>query len=161
MKKTNAIRILESKKIKYEEIEYDASKGISGVDVAISTGENPQNVYKTLVTISNKKEYFVFIIPVVNELDLKKAASASNSKKIEMLLQRDLLGLTGYVHGGCSPIGMKKLFKTFIDESAKDKEYIFVSGGKIGVQIKINPQDLINIVKACLLYTSPSPRDRG
>ncbi len=148
MKKTNAIRILESKKIKYEEIEYDASKGISGVDVAISTGENPQNVYKTLVTISNKKEYFVFIIPVVNELDLKKAASASNSKKIEMLLQRDLLGLTGYVHGGCSPIGMKKLFKTFIDESAKDKEYIFVSGGKIGVQIKINPQDLINIVKA-------------
>lgn len=148
MKKTNAIRILESKKIKYEEIEYDASKGISGVDVAISTGENPQNVYKTLVTISNKKEYFVFIIPVVNELDLKKAASVSNSKKIEMLLQRDLLGLTGYVHGGCSPIGMKKLFKTFIDESAKDKEYIFVSGGKIGVQIKINPQDLINIVKA-------------
>lgn len=148
MKKTNAIRILESKKIKYEEIEYDASKGISGVDVAISTGEDPQNVYKTLVTISNKKEYFVFIIPVVNELDLKKAASASNSKKIEMLLQRDLLGLTGYVHGGCSPIGMKKLFKTFIDESAKDKEYIFVSGGKIGVQIKINPQDLINIVKA-------------
>lgn len=148
MKKTNAIRILESMKIKYEEIEYDASKGISGVDVAISTGENPQNVYKTLVTISNKKEYFVFIIPVVNELDLKKAASASNSKKIEMLLQRDLLGLTGYVHGGCSPIGMKKLFKTFIDESAKDKEYIFVSGGKIGVQIKINPQDLINIVKA-------------
>ncbi|MDK9580558.1 Cys-tRNA(Pro) deacylase [Sneathia sanguinegens] len=148
MKKTNAIRILESKKIKYEEMEYDASKGISGVDVAISTGENPQNVYKTLVTISNKKEYFVFIIPVVNELDLKKAASVSNSKKIEMLLQRDLLGLTGYVHGGCSPIGMKKLFKTFIDESAKGKEYIFVSGGKIGVQVKINPQDLINIVKA-------------
>lgn len=148
MKKTNAMRILDSKKISYDEIEYDTSKGISGVDVAISTGENPQNVYKTLVTISNKKEYFVFIIPVVNELDLKKAASASNSKKIEMLLQRDLLGLTGYVHGGCSPIGMKKLFKTFIDESAKDKEYIFVSGGKIGVQIKINPQDLINIVKA-------------
>lgn len=148
MKKTNAMRILDSKKIKYSKIEYDTSKGISGVDVALSSGEDPEYVFKTLVTYSNKKEYFVFVIPSIYELDLKKAAIVSNSKKIDMLAQKDLLPLTGYIHGGCSPIGMKKLFKTFIHESAKDKEYIFVSGGMIGLQIKINPNDLISLIEA-------------
>ena len=148
MKKTNAMRILDSKKVKYEEIEYDTSKGISGVDVALNTGEDPEYVFKTLVTFSNKKEYFVFVIPSIYELNLKKAANAVGAKKIDMLAQKDLLPLTGYIHGGCSPIGMKKLFKTFIHESAKDKEYIFVSGGKVGLQVKINPHNLIDLINA-------------
>lgn len=148
MKKTNAMRILDSKKIQYEEINYDTKGGISGIDVAIKTGENPEYVFKTLVTYSKEKENYVFVIPSLNELDLKKAANITNSKKIDMLSKKDLLPLTGYIHGGCSPIGMKKLFKTFIHESAKDKEYIYVSGGKIGIQLKINPNDLLKITNA-------------
>lgn len=148
MKKTNAMRILDSNKIKYQEIEYDASEGLSGLDVAMNTGENPLNVYKTLVTESKDKEHYVFVVPATKELDLKKAANVSNEKKIDMILQKELLPLTGYIHGGCSPVGMKKLFKTFVDESAKDKEYIFVSGGKVGTQVKINPDDLIKVINA-------------
>lgn len=146
MKKTNAMRILDSKKIEYSEIEYDASSGISALDVAKSTGEDPSTIYKTLVTISREKEHFVFVVPAEKELDLKKAATAAGTKNIEMIPQKELLPLTGYVHGGCSPLGMKKEFKTFLDASAKDKEYIFISGGKIGVQIKINPDELIGAI---------------
>lgn len=146
MKKTNAMRILDSKKINYNEIEYDASSGISALDVAKSTGEDPSRIYKTLVTVSREKEHFVFVVPAEKELDLKKAASAAETKNIEMIPQKELLPLTGYVHGGCSPVGMKKEFKTFLDSSASGKDYIFISGGKIGVQIKINPDDLLNAI---------------
>lgn len=146
MKKTNAMRILDSKKIEYSEIEYDASSGISALNVAKSTGEDPSTIYKTLVTVSREKEHFVFVVPSEKELDLKKAATAAGTKNIEMIPQKELLPLTGYVHGGCSPVGMKKEFKTFLDSSAKDKEYIFISGGKIGIQIKINPNDLVGAI---------------
>lgn len=146
MKKTNAMRILDSKKIEYSEIEYDASSGISALDVAKSTGEDPSTIYKTLVTVSREKEHFVFVVPAEKELDLKKAATAAGTKNIEMIPQKELLPLTGYVHGGCSPVGMKKEFETFLDSSAKDKEYIFISGGKIGIQIKINPDDLVGAI---------------
>lgn len=145
MKKTNAMRLLDADNINYEIKEYSKDNGISGVDVAKTLNEDPELVFKTLVTQS-KDENYVFVIPVAEELDLKKAAKVSSEKKIEMLAQKDLLKKTGYIHGGCSPIGMKKLFKTFIDESAQNREYIYVSGGKIGMQVKINPLDLVNLI---------------
>lgn len=148
MKKTNAMRLVEAAGVDYEEFEYDASLGISGTDVARTLNEDEKMVFKTLVTETNKGEYFVFIVPVAMELDLKKAAKVAGAKKVDMLKQRDLLPLTGYVHGGCSPIGMKTKLKTFIDESAMDKEYIYVSGGKIGLQIKLSPADLIKLTDA-------------
>lgn len=148
MKKTNAMRLLDAAGVKYEEFEYDASLGISGTDVAHTLNEDVNMVFKTLVTETNKGEHFVFIVPVAMELDLKKAAKAAGAKKVDMLKQRDLLPLTGYVHGGCSPIGMKTKLKTFIDVSAMDKEYIYVSGGKVGLQIKLSPADLIELTDA-------------
>lgn len=148
MKKTNAMRLVEAGGVDYEEFEYDASLGISGTDVARTLNEDVNMVFKTLVTETNKGEHFVFIVPVAMELDLKKAAKAAGAKKVDMLKQRDLLPLTGYVHGGCSPIGMKTKLKTFIDASAMDKEYIYVSGGKIGLQIKLSPEDLVKLTDA-------------
>ena len=148
MKKTNVMRLIEAAGVKYEEFEYDASLGISGTDVARTLNEDVNMVFKTLVTETNKGEHFVFIVPVAMELDLKKAAKAAGAKKVDMLKQRDLLPLTGYVHGGCSPIGMKTKLKTFIDASAMDKEYIYVSGGKIGLQIKLSPEDLVKLTNA-------------
>lgn len=148
MKKTNAMRLVEAAGVDYEEFEYDASLGISGTDVARTLNEDVNMVFKTLVTETNKGEHFVFIVPVAMELDLKKAARAAGAKKVDMLKQRDLLPLTGYVHGGCSPIGMKTKLKTFIDASAMDKEYIYVSGGKVGLQIKLSPADLIKLTDA-------------
>ncbi|MBS5945720.1 MAG: Cys-tRNA(Pro) deacylase [Peptoniphilus harei] len=144
MKKTNAMRILESENINFEIIEYSTKDGIGGVDVAEKLGEDKNRVFKTLVTEAKDGEHFVFVVPVSSELDLKKAAKASNSKKIEMIPQKKLLPLTGYVHGGCSPIGMKKYFKTFIDSSAEDLDFFYVSGGKVGMQIKVNPKELIS-----------------
>lgn len=148
MKKTNAMRLLDAAGVKYEEFEYDASLGISGTDVARTLNEDVNMVFKTLVTETNKGEHFVFIVPVAMELDLKKAAKAAGAKKVDMLKQKDLLPLTGYVHGGCSPIGMKTKLKTFIDASAMDKEYIYVSGGKVGLQIKLSPEDLVKLTDA-------------
>lgn len=148
MKKTNAMRLIEAAGVDYEEFEYDASLGISGTDVARTLNEDVKMVFKTLVTETNKGEHFVFIVPVAMELDLKKAAKAAGAKKIDMLKQKDLLPLTGYVHGGCSPIGMKTKLKTFIDASAMDKEYIYVSGGKVGLQIKLSPEDLVKLTDA-------------
>ena len=148
MKKTNAMRLIEAAGVDYEEFEYDASLGISGTDVARTLNEDVNMVFKTLVTETNKGEHFVFIVPVAMELDLKKAAKASGAKKVDMLKQKDLLPLTGYVHGGCSPIGMKTKLKTFIDASAMDKEYIYVSGGKVGLQIKLSPEDLVKLTDA-------------
>ena len=146
MKKTNAIRILESENIDFEIIEYSTKDGIGGVDVAEKLGEDKDRVFKTLVTESKEGENFVFVVPVSSELDLKKAAKASGSKKVEMIPQKKLLPLTGYVHGGCSPVGMKKEFKTFIDSSAENLDFFYVSGGKVGMQIKLNPKELVNLI---------------
>lgn len=146
MKKTNAMRILESENIDFEIIEYSTEDGIGGVDVAEKLGEDKERVFKTLVTESKERENFVFVVPVSSELDLKKAAKASGSKKIEMIPQKKLLPLTGYVHGGCSPVGMKKEFKTFIDSSAENLDFFYVSGGKVGMQIKLNPKELVNLI---------------
>ena len=146
MKKTNAMRILESENIDFEIIEYSTKDGIGGVDVAEKLGEDKDRVFKTLVTESKERENFVFVVPVSSELDLKKAAKASASKKVEMIPQKKLLPLTGYVHGGCSPVGMKKEFKTFIDSSAENLDFFYISGGKVGMQIKLNPKELVNLI---------------
>ncbi|MDU6743159.1 Cys-tRNA(Pro) deacylase [Peptoniphilus harei] len=146
MKKTNAMRILESENIDFEIIEYSTKDGIGGVDVAEKLGEDKDRVFKTLVTESKEGENFVFVVPVSSELDLKKVAKASGSKKVEMIPQKKLLPLTGYVHGGCSPVGMKKEFKTFIDSSAENLDFFYVSGGKVGMQIKLNPKELVNLI---------------
>ncbi|KAA9014490.1 Cys-tRNA(Pro) deacylase [Niallia endozanthoxylica] len=141
--KTNAMRILDAKKIDYGMKIYDASDGkIDGVSVAQKVNRDPKEVYKTLVTQGTKSIY-VFVIPVEAELDLKKAAKAANEKKIDMIAVKDIQKLTGYIRGGCSPVGMKKQYPTFIEMCAEALEEMVVSGGKIGVQIEIKPQDLI------------------
>lgn len=144
--KTNAIRALEQKKIAFKFHDYSSSGAISGVEVAAAIGENVEKVFKTLVTVGKTGAHYVFVIPAAEELDLKKAAKAAGEKNIEMVKSKELLPLTGYIHGGCSPVGMKKLFPTFIDDSAKEKQSIIVSGGKIGFQVELNPSDLKKIV---------------
>nr|QIM10783.1 Cys-tRNA(Pro)/Cys-tRNA(Cys) deacylase [uncultured Alphaproteobacteria bacterium] len=134
--KTNAMRKLDSMKIPYKEYVY--SHAISGIEVATELGENPKQVFKTLVTVAKSGAHYVFLVPVAEELDLKKAAATVGEKAIDMLKSKDLLGLTGYVHGGCSPIGMKKFFQTVIHHSASDFETIIFSGGKIGFQIEVS-----------------------
>lgn len=146
--KTNAIRIVEQAKIKYQIHTYDPELAISCKEVADILSQDIFSVFKTLVTISKSKEHYVFVLPGEYELDLKKAAKVSNEKYIEMIPQKDLLPLTGYIHGGCSPLGMRKQFKTFIDSSALTFDNIFVSGGKRGLQIEINPQELANLINA-------------
>ena len=142
--KTNCMRVLESKKISYTPHLYEADPSLSGEDIARILGEEPSQVFKTLVTTGKPQQYYVFVIPVNAELNLKKAATVSKEKSISMIKQKELLALTGYVHGGCSPIGMKKPFSTFIHESALDIDKIFVSAGKVGLQIELAPQDLIS-----------------
>jgi Cys-tRNA(Pro)/Cys-tRNA(Cys) deacylase len=144
--KTNVMRIIEQRKIEYNSHDYSGTGAVSGIEVAEALNENPENVFKTLVTVGKSGEHFVFVVPVNGELDLKKAAKTVGEKKIEMIKSKDLLPLTGYVHGGCSPIGMKKSFKTIINESAKDKEKIFFSAGKIGCQIEMKVEDLGKII---------------
>lgn len=146
MQKTNAIRLLDSKKIKYELFEYPTDGNIDAISVANLLNENPAQVFKTLVTISNSNINYVFVVPGNGELDLKKAAKLVGEKSIEMIAQKNLLPLTGYIHGGCSPIGMKKAFKTIIDDSARNYEEIFVSAGKVGMQVKINTNELASLV---------------
>jgi Cys-tRNA(Pro)/Cys-tRNA(Cys) deacylase len=147
MSKTNAIRILESHKIKFDTVSYEVDEDdLSGETVAVKAGANPETVFKTLVCVGDKTGHIVFCIPVTQELNLKKAATASGNKKVEMIKLKDLLPLTGYIRGGCSPIGMKKLFLTYIDETAQIFENIFVSAGVRGTQVKLNPDDLIKIV---------------
>ncbi len=145
MKKTNAMRILDKEKVNYSVVEYEVGEDVGGENVANKLGEDVSRVFKTLVTMSNTNEHFVFLVAVNHELDLKLCAKAASVKKIEMIAMKDLLKTTGYIRGGCSPIGMKTKFKTFIDKSCEDKDYIYISGGKIGMQIKINPKDLIRI----------------
>lgn len=148
MNKTNAIRQLDTNKIKYEIFEYPVDGPLDAISVASYLKEDPKQVFKTLVTVSATKINYVFVVPGDRELDLKKAAKAVNEKSIEMIPQKELLPLTGYIHGGCSPIGMKKTFKTIIDESAIQFNDIYVSAGRIGMQIKINPNNLINLINA-------------
>ena len=144
--KTNVMRILEQKKVAYKSYEYGDTEAISGVEVAGVLGENPNQVFKTLVTVGASKINYVFMIPVHMELDLKKAAKAVGEKSISMIKSKELLPLTGYIHGGCSPIGMKKQFRTVIHISAADFETILFSGGKIGFQVEVSPEDLKKVV---------------
>ncbi|MDW5298882.1 MAG: Cys-tRNA(Pro) deacylase [Sedimentibacter sp.] len=147
--KTNAMRILDSMNIEYDYMTYECEDGkIDGVSVAHKTGQNPEAVFKTLVSVGHSKELYVFCVPVEYELDLKKAAAASNEKNIELLPLKDLTKNTGYIRGGCSPIGMKKHYKTFIDESALLQDKMLVSGGAIGIQIIIKPDDLLKAAEA-------------
>ena len=144
--KTNVMRILDQKKVKYESHYYADTDAISGMDVANVLGQNPNQVFKTLVTIGKTKENYVFLVPVSQELDLKKAASVVKEKNIEMIKSKELLPLTGYIHGGCSPIGMKKQFKTVIDVSAQNFQTIVFSGGKIGYQVEVSLDDLKKVI---------------
>jgi len=147
--KTNAIRILDSLNIEYEVLTYECEDGkIDGVSVAHKTGQNPEAVFKTLVSVGHSKELYVFCVPVEYELDLKKAASASGEKNIELLPLKELTKNTGYIRGGCSPIGMKKHYKTFVDESALLQDKILVSGGAVGIQMILRPDDLLKAAEA-------------
>ena len=149
MEKTNAIRMLDQKKIKYNTYEYPHQEGVcvDGVTVAELLNQNPDTVFKTLVTVGSDKRYYVCVLPVAMELDLKKAAKAFNVKSLEMIAVKDINQVTGYIRGGCSPIGMKKVFPTVIDESALLYENIIFSGGKIGLQIEMNPKDIERLIR--------------
>ena len=143
--KTNVMRVLEGKKISYESHSYEPDATMTGEEIAGILGEDSEKVFKTLVTQGKSGGYYVFVIPVKEELDLKKAAKAAGEKAVSMIKQKELLPLTGYVHGGCSPIGMKKQFPTFIHETASSYEHVFVSAGKVGFQIELSPSDLIAV----------------
>lgn len=144
--KTNAIRILEKNKIPYTPHAYDANTALNGVQVAQAVGIPCGQVFKTLVTVGKSKKNYVFVIPVREELDLKKAAAVTGEKSIEMLPQKELLPLTGYIHGGCSPVGMKKLFPTVLHRTAEKQDTIACSAGKAGLQMELTPQDLHTVV---------------
>ena len=144
--KTNVMRILDQKKINYNSYDYTETNAVSGMEVATSLNEDPNKVFKTLVTVAKSKINYVFVVPVNKELDLKKAAKAVGEKSIEMIKSKELLPLTGYIHGGCSPIGMKKQFKTVIDKSATNFETFIFSGGKIGYQVEVTLDDLKKVI---------------
>ena len=144
--KTNAIRILEQRKIKFNIYNYSNTGAISGAQVAEVLKEDPKTVFKTLVTVGKSGNHYVFLVPVLLELDLKKCAAVVDEKNIEMVKSKELLQLTGYIHGGCSPIGMKKFFKTVIDKSAVNCDKIIFSGGKIGYQIETNLEEIKKVI---------------
>lgn len=147
--KTNAMRILESLDIEYEEHTYEVSKDhVDGITAAKSLGKDVSTVFKTLVTQGASKEFYVFVIPVAETLDMKKAAKACHEKNVEMIHVKDINKITGYIRGGCSPIGMKKKYKTYIHETGKNLETITVSAGKIGYQIELKPMDLARAAEA-------------
>ena len=147
MEKTNVMRLLDGQKISYHAYTYPVGETApSGVEVAKMLGQDPTHVFKTLVTISSSRKNYVFVIPVQEELSLKKAAQAVHEKSIEMLKSKDLLPLTGYIHGGCSPIGMKKLFPTVIDETVLLCDSILFSAGKVGYQVELTPEDLKKMI---------------
>jgi len=149
MTKTNVVRLIENEKIAYTIKEYEVDENdLSGVHVAIQLGQPVEQVFKTLVLKGEQKSYVVCCIPVAEELDLKKVAKAIGDKKVEMIPMKDLLMVTGYIRGGCSPIGMKKKLPTFIDETCELFDIIAISAGIRGMQILINPQDLINYTEA-------------
>ena len=144
--KTNVMRVLDQKKVPYGSYYYGDTEAVSGVDVAAVLGQDPDHVFKTLVTVGKSRQNYVFVIPVAEELDLKKAASAVGEKNIEMIKSKELLPLTGYIHGGCSPIGMKKLFPTVLDETAQLYDTIIFSAGKIGYPVEIPADTLAEII---------------
>ncbi|WP_195927161.1 Cys-tRNA(Pro) deacylase [Turicibacter sanguinis] len=144
--KTNAIRLLDQKKISYELLTYEVDDQLDGITVATKINYPVEVVYKTLVTRGNSKNIYVFVIPVATELDLKKAAKVVAEKKLEMIAVSEINGLTGYIRGGCSPVGMKKVYPTVIDVTAQQLDYFIVCGGKIGLQMKLNPKDLEKVI---------------
>jgi len=147
MKKTNAVRILESQNLNFELFEYEFNEEeIDAVSVANKISAPPEMVFKTLVAIGDKTGYVVFVIPGNAELNLKKAASASGNKSVEMIKAKDLLSVTGYIRGGCSPVGMIKKFPTFVEETAQLFDFIYFSAGIRGMQVKMNPSDLTAII---------------
>ena len=158
-RKTNALREVEAAGLAHRFVMFECEEALSGVEVAARLGEDPDRVFKTLVTEAKSGAHYVFMIPVACELDLKKAASAVDEKAIAMIKARDLLPLTGYVHGGCSPIGMKKPFQTFLHETAANYEHIFVSAGKLGFQIELSPTDLMEVIKGETADIVLDPRD--
>ncbi|MBP1869075.1 Cys-tRNA(Pro)/Cys-tRNA(Cys) deacylase [Clostridium tertium] len=141
------MRILDKKKIKYNSYSYVDTDAISGVEVAKVLGQDPEQVFKTLVTVGKSKNYYVFVIPVEKELNLKKAAKSVGEKSIEMIKSKELLPLTGYIHGGCSPIGMKKSFVTTIDISVEKLETFIFSAGKIGYQVELSLDELKKVIR--------------
>lgn len=147
IEKTNVIRILEQKKIPYEAHYYGDTEALSGVEVATTLGQDPSRVFKTLVTVGASKNNYVFLVPVNGDLDLKKAAKAAGEKSIAMIKSKELLPLTGYIHGGCSPIGMKKQFVTTVHATFEDYDTVFFSAGKIGYQVELAPTDLGKVIR--------------
>lgn len=145
--KTNVMRLLDKQHIIYKHYTYPAEKALSGTEVARILNQDPARVFKTLVTVAKSKKHYVFVIPVATELDLKKAAAAVGEKSVEMLKSKELLPLTGYIHGGCSPIGMKKFFPTTIDKSAENFSTIIFSAGKIGFQVELSLAELGKIIR--------------
>lgn len=146
--KTNAMRILESMKIPYQQYTYECEEFVDGLQIADQLGLPYEKVYKTLVTVGNSKEYFVFVIPIAEELDLKAAARSVGQKSVEMVHVKDINTITGYIRGGCTAIGMKKQYVTRIDSSAEHLEKIIVSGGRIGSQLELAPTDLAKAARA-------------
>lgn len=146
--KTNAMRILESMKIPYQQYTYECEEFVDGLQIADQLGLPYEKVYKTLVTVGNSKDYFVFVIPIAEELDLKAAARSVGQKSVEMIHVKDINAITGYIRGGCTAIGMKKQYVTRIDSSAEQLEKIIVSGGRIGSQLELAPADLARAARA-------------
>ncbi len=146
LQKTNAIREVETSGFDFDVHTFDCDEALSGVEVAAVLGEDPDRVFKTLVTQAKSGEHYVFMIPVALELDLKKVAASVGEKAVSMIPSKELLPLTGYVHGGCSPIGMKRQFRTMIDETAMLFDTIYFSAGRIGAQIEMSPDDLANMM---------------
>ena len=145
--KTNAVRLLTQKKLAFQTHDYTDSGAVSGLEVAQALGQEPQRMFKTLVTEGRSGAHYVFLVPVAGELDLKKAASVVGEKSVAMIKSKDLLPLTGYIHGGCSPVGMKKFFQTVIDQSAAQFDTIFFSGGRIGLQIETSLTELEKVIR--------------
>lgn len=145
--KTNAVRLLMQKKLAFQTHDYTDSGAVSGLEVAQALGQEPQQMFKTLVTEGRSGAHYVFLVPVAGELGLKKAASAVGEKSVAMIKSKDLLPLTGYIHGGCSPVGMKKFFPTVIDQSAAQFDTIFFSGGRIGLQIETSLTELEKVIR--------------
>lgn len=146
--KTNVMRILDKNKINYRAISYECDEFIDGLHTAEMTGVPVEASYKTLVMVGKSKTYYVFVVPIAEEVDLKKAAKAVGEKSLEMIHVKDLTKITGYIRGGCSPIGMKKQFATVIHASAREQEEIYISGGRVGLTICLAPQDLMRVIPA-------------
>lgn len=146
--KTNAMRILEKNKVPYETIQYECEEFIDGLHTAQKTGAPVEQSFKTLVVQGKSKEYYVLVVPIAEEIDLKKAARVLNEKSIEMIHVKDITKVTGYVRGGCSPLGMKKQYPTVVHRSALEYDEIYISGGRIGTTLKLKPEDLAKTIKA-------------